>query len=270
MAAGYGLAIDQHASVVERQGPVGDRLDLRGDEAWLTVDRRGHPSPAELAAVLAELARRAPAAGATAVNWPTEHPDDATDAAADAAGLTHSRDLYQLRRSLPLEPSVAAAAPEVAVRTFRPGTADEEAWVAVNNRAFAHHPDQGRETIASLRSRLDEPWFDAAGFLVLDGDAPADRGGGLDGFCWTKIHPPTREDPAMGEIYVIGVDPDAHGRGLGRTLVGAGLQHLATRGLGTAMLYVDAENHSALRLYDRLGFTRHHVQRVYRSHKTSG
>jgi mycothiol synthase len=62
---------------------------------------------------------------------------------------------------------------------------------------------------------------------------------------------------------VIAADPSFHGRGTGRALVLAGLDHLAAEGLRTGMLYVDATNTPAVRLYHRLGFTVDHVERAY-------
>jgi mycothiol synthase len=163
---------------------------------------------------------------------------------ARSLGLTRARVLHQLRRSL-LTPVPEPALPAgVVLRAFRPGV-DEEAWLAVNARAFADHPEQGGWTLADLRLRMSEPWFDPAGFLL------AVRGEEVLGFHWTKVH-----SPAIGEVYVLGVDPDAHGLGLGTALTLAGLRHLRSLGLPESMLYVDDSNTAAVTLYTRLGFTR--------------
>lgn len=186
--------------------------------------------------------------------WVVSSPTEETDAEALARGLGHRRDLYQLRVALPLPAAVGTPAE---TRPMRPGTDDEAAWIRVNNRAFADHPDQRGFTPARLHERMAEPWFDAAGFRLHE------RDGRLAAFCWTKVHPPQPPDPALGEIYVIGVDPDFHGLGLGRSMTVAGLDWLADHGLRTGMLYVDAVNTTAIHLYESLGMTRHHTDRVY-------
>jgi mycothiol synthase len=140
------------------------------------------------------------------------------------------------------------------IRPFRPGR-DEEAWLATNNRSFHSHPEQGRWTLADVRAREREAWFDPEGLLLLEED------GRLAGSCWTKIH--ADSIPPMGEIYVIGVDPDFQGRGWGRALTQAGLDHLSSRGLRVGMLYVDGDNRPAISLYQSMGFEKHHVDRAY-------
>jgi mycothiol synthase len=183
--------------------------------------------------------------------------DPGADGRARRAGFTHERDLLQMRVPLPL-PDATRWPEGTLVRTFAPGR-DEAAWVAVNNRSFAGHPEQGAWTVEMLRAREAEDWFDPEGFVMaFDAD-------GLAGSCWTKVHPaqPPREPQALGEIYVIGADPDRQGRGYGRALTTAGLASLARRGIEVGMLYVDADNAAAVGLYRALGFETHRVDRAY-------
>jgi len=188
------------------------------------------------------------AAGPGALQFWAHGDEDAARAFAEQAGFTRSRVLWQMRRPLTNLPEVPL--PEgVTVRAFVPG-ADDEAWLGVNRRAFAHHPEQGRWTPDDLRLRFGEPWFDPAGFLLAV-DPADDR---LLGFHWTKVHPAEGDQPAIGEIYVLGVDPGGHRRGLGAALSVAGLRHLAGLGLADALLYVDESNAGAVALYRRLGF----------------
>ena len=167
---------------------------------------------------------------------------------AEKNGFARVRVLWQMRRPLGEDLPEIPLPEGVTVRAFRPGH-DEQAWLGVNARAFAHHPEQGRWTEHDLRLREAEPWFDPAGFLLA-----VDVAGTLLGFHWTKVHPAEGGDPAIGEIYVLGVDPGGHRRGLGAALSVAGLRHLAGQGLTEAMLYVDESNTAAVALYRRLGF----------------
>lgn len=179
------------------------------------------------------------------------------DALGVGRGMTIERELWQMRVPLPVASRVEW--PDgVTLRPFVPG-ADDQAWLDVNNRAFAADPDQGGWTAATLASRVAEDWFDPAGFLL------ADDGGRLAGFCWTKVHPPAppHEPHALGEIYVIGVNPDDQGRGLGRALTVAGLDHLHRRGIDVGMLFVDAANTPAVGLYRALGFVTSRIDRAY-------
>ncbi len=197
---------------------------------------------------------------------PGESIDPLPEAVAETAGLTRRRDLFELRRPLPVpdDHALRRDAPSVTVRPFRPGT-DDDAWIRVNNRAFVGHPDQGAETPATLAARCAEEWFDPTGFLVLD---DPERPGELAGFCWTKVHRAAGGEGARGEIYVIGVDPSHRGERLGSALVLAGLDHLASLGLAEACLFVDETNRPARRLYDDLGFAVHIRRRIYTAAST--
>lgn len=183
------------------------------------------------------------------------------EAAADLAaryGYAPVRELWKMRLA-----TAASALPDVALpdgvslRGFVPGQ-DEEAWLAVNRAAFAHHPEQGNMTRADLDARMAEPWFDPAGFLLA-----VDAAGRILGFHWTKVHPRHGEHPAIGEVYVVGVAPEAQGTGLGKALTVAGIRHLQQQGLHAVMLYVDGDNIPAVELYRRLGFSRWDMDVMY-------
>ena len=181
-----------------------------------------------------------------------EHPGAARLAA--SLGFARSRVLWQMRRPLVDELPPYALPEGVQLRTFVVGR-DEQEWTALNARAFADHPDQGRWGVEEVLLREQEPWFDPAGFLVAEEDRR------MVGFHWTKVH---GSDPGsgehahepVGEVYVVGVDPAQQGRGLGPALTLAGLHSLRRRGLDSVLLYVDESNATATRVYERLGFVR--------------
>jgi mycothiol synthase len=178
---------------------------------------------------------------------------------AAAAGFERFRALWQMRRPLRDRLDAPAFPAGRTLRTFVRGQ-DEDEWLDLNSRAFAKHPEQGSWTRHDLEVREREPWFDPGGFFI------AERDGAMAGFHWTKVHPAGEQDDsgqAIGEVYVVGVDPAEQGSGLGRALTLAGLAHLRDAGLAEVMLYVDEDNVPAIRLYEALGFTRTRTDAMY-------
>jgi mycothiol synthase len=174
---------------------------------------------------------------------------------AEKNGLTHSRTVIQMRRSL-TDP-IPEIDSNILIRSFLPGI-DNENWLKANNAAFQGHPEQSNWSIRDLEVRTKEDWFNPKGFLIAEIENE------LAGFCWTKVHgghshkhshdEPEHDHDPIGEIYIMGVNPKFQGRGIGRAVTIAGLKHLRYEGIFSAMLYVDADNASAIKLYTSLGF----------------
>jgi mycothiol synthase len=153
------------------------------------------------------------------------------------------------------------------IRTFIPGL-DNQAFLDLNNKVFADYPDQGGWSEDDLKVRLNESWFDDKGFFV------AEDKGELIGFCWIKIHGAHTHShtggnddhghEALGEIYVLAVNPDYKGQGVGRDLTITGLNYLKYQGLNNVMLYVGVENKPAFKLYKSLGFNEFGSDVMYR------
>ncbi len=241
-ADGHDPLDEQAALLLKHHGLAGSRLwvtdggfALLHDEALdlaVAPESRGRGEGTALAAAAAAGARSAWSHG--------DHP--AARALAERHGFTATRELWVMRRDV-TEPLPELTADEAEqVRSYRPE--DEAELLRVNAEAFASHPEQGALDAAGLAERMAEPWFDAAGLLVV---AEGDR---MLGFHWTKQH-----SPELGEVYVVGIDPGAQGRGLGRTLTLAGLHHLAGKGVREVLLYVESDNTPARKVYERLGFT---------------
>ncbi|MDO9377284.1 MAG: mycothiol synthase [Nocardioidaceae bacterium] len=242
-----------HLGVLEDGGLVGHLLATRDADGWqgeLVVEphhrRRGVGT-----ALVGEYVL---AAGADPVRvW--AHGD--LPGAAQLArhhGLEPVRTLLKLARptdgpvSRPEEPAGTTT------RTYVPGQ-DEQALLAVNARAFAHHPEQGRMDDRDLAQRTGSSWFDPAGLFLVEDAAD----GRLLGFHWTKV------EDGVGEVYVVGIDTGAQGRGLGTYLTAVGLHHLTTElGLPRVDLYVEGDNAPALAVYRGQGFVESSRDVLYR------
>jgi mycothiol synthase len=173
---------------------------------------------------------------------------------ADSIGYLLNRSLWQMRRSL-FAPLPATQIPQgVRIRTFDPLT-DIPGVLAINARAFTDLHDQGSWSEHDITVRLSESWFNADGFFIaVDSQSEA-----IIGFHWTKVHGSglhgsDHSHEAIGEVYVLAVDPTHRVPGLGRALTTYGLTYLRELGLRQAMLYVDSSNERGISLYEALGF----------------
>ena len=194
---------------------------------------------------------------------------DLPAAKAIAASLNLERLWSNLLMSKPIG-KIQPVTSKYPIRTFIPGL-DNQALLALNNNVFANYPDQGGWSEDDLKVRVNESWFDDKGFFV------AEDKGELIGFCWTKIHGAHTHShtggdddhghEALGEIYVLAVNPDYKGRGMGRDLTITGLNYLKYQGLNNVMLYVGVENKPAFKLYKSLGFNEFGSDVMYRAGK---
>lgn len=230
----------------------------RGNDSW-ALDLIVHPhnryDSLEIAPEMMTTALEVVASeGGGHVHWWVFEPNKAHQQIAEAVGLRPGRRLLQMRRPLPLSDDLLNEICDFTVEQFRVGS-DEQQWLDLNNAAFARHPDQGGWTMETLQSRMKQDWFDPSGFIVHR------RDGKMTSFCWTKIHRDSTE--CLGEIYVIAVDPSLNGQGLGRKIAIAGLRDASLKGAEVGMLYVDAENASAMAMYTKLGFTVHHEEHSF-------
>ncbi|PZF55388.1 mycothiol synthase [Curtobacterium sp. MCSS17_008] len=265
VAAGEAPPFSDQTLVDVRAG----RATVVGDERGVAVVRDG-----ELELVVAREARGrgigsalveqvlTPGGGAAASDrdvprlaWAHgDHP--AARVLADRHGWSAVRTLLQLRAPVASDGSdvLDAGVPAgYSLSSFHAGDPDDEdAWLALNAAAFAHHPEQGRMTLEDLRAREAESWFDGEDLLLL-----RDADGALAGSCWLKV------EDGVGEYYAVAVRPDLQGRGLGGVLMRAGSARLAGRGLDAAALYVEGDNEPALALYRRSGFTQHAIDVQY-------
>lgn len=233
---------------------LGHHLDDRSFEAELAVapEARRAGLGRTLAEQLVEIARQQPLSV-----W--AHGDlPGARALADRLGFTAVRTLCVLEKPLDGELPDPQPAAGTRIRAFDPAT-DADAWVALNARAFADHPEQGRLQRADLDARMQQSWFRADDFLVL-----VDEQERLIGYNWCKV---IESDAGIdeAEIYVIGIDPEAAGAGHGTALMRAGMQHLRERGADSVILYVDGGNERAVSLYRHLGFSNRAVDVQYRN-----
>ena len=237
--------------------PAGSRPRIRV-EVVVRPDVRGD---GDTARKLIDETKKVLAGAGGGVMWLwVHHVADAQNTLAFEMGFDIQRELAFMRRSLTERPAVPTPPDGVQLRPYVPDV-DDDAFLQVNNAAFADHPENGNWDVEEFRRRRSRDWFDPAGLFM------AWRAEQLLGFHWTKWHAhDSDETPAhepVGEVYVLAVDPAAQGLGLGRLLLQRGLAHLWDADCRQAILYVDRASAGAVRLYQSAGFEVAHSEVCY-------
>jgi mycothiol synthase len=133
-------------------------------------------------------------------------------------------------------------------RYFKDG--DMELLSDIQNRCFAGEWGYNPNTIE-----------DTAWQLTVRNSCPEDvilalNKGDVIGYCWTEsecgLEPST--GVPKGRVYMLGVEKQYRGKGLGRQLLTMGLAHLKKQGRELIEITVDTQNTAAIALYESLGF----------------
>ena len=135
------------------------------------------------------------------------------------------------------------------LRHFHEG--DEDRLRFIQNLSFAKHwgysPNRPEDIHYKVRMGLFS--FNDI-LLVLDGDNTI-------GFNWTRLE--RSEKSTQGWIGMMGAHPEYRGKGLGTSIMRAGVQYLRDSGASRIDLTVDSLNPSAHRIYRAGGFRRQAV-----------
>jgi ribosomal protein S18 acetylase RimI-like enzyme len=123
---------------------------------------------------------------------------------------------------------------------------DTTSYLAVLNDAFSEQFDFRPLSRNEFKIIFEERWkeFDIEHWFAFEGNK-------LIGICTLIINPELNH---IGTIQGLGVLHECHHRGIGRSLLGFGIQSLIKKGCTIIELGVEATNEKALTLYKTFGF----------------
>jgi len=126
---------------------------------------------------------------------------------------------------------------------------EEDKLTQIQNRAFTGTWGYNPNTVEEITYHTNLSTCSPEDIvLIYEGDK-------VIGYCWTGV---TCEGGAIsktkGGIYMLGVDRDYRGKGIGKRVLLAGLARLKSKSLQVAELTVDSENKAACALYKSIGF----------------
>lgn len=163
-------------------------------------------------------------------------------------GFRFVRRFIELRLDLPNAHLPNLRSTAFRLRRLKRG--EEGKLTQIQNRSFSNTWGYNPNTVEETIYRTGLPHC-SPGDIVLayEMDRPI-------GYCWTRV-PNGEGHPgggAVGRIYMLGVDPDHRGKGVGSAVLAAGLSLLRRRGVGVVQLTVDSGNRAARALYHAAGF----------------
>ena len=172
---------------------------------------------------------------------------------ARSCGFRFIRKFWEMKLDDPASVPDPGLAPEFRLRHFREG--DEERLRFIQNLSFAKHWGYSPNSPEDVHYKVRMGLFTFADILlVLDGDATI-------GFNWTRLE--RGENSVQGFIGMMGAHPEYRGRGLGTSIMRAGVRYLRESGASRIDLTVDSLNPSAHRIYRAGGFRRRAVTAWY-------
>jgi mycothiol synthase len=207
----------------------------------LLVDSPGPVAGAEEALVTHAMAH-ARALGLRAVQVDVAEGHTARRALLERMGFTHVRTHWHLRREGDA-PTGVGLGPGQRVRLA--GREDVPVLTALQNAAFTGSWGYAPNTEEEIAYRVFEAPDDAPDPVLL-----LEQEGQVMAYCWAHVE----VAGGPGFVGMVGTAPHAQGRGLGRVVTAAAVDHLVGMGAAPVDITVDSENTPAVRLYERLGF----------------
>jgi mycothiol synthase len=164
-------------------------------------------------------------------------------------GFVRVRQFYKMRLSNLAIDATDEFPAGFTLRTFQPGL-DEADFVKVYNAAFADHWDFIPMADWEVAKWNRRPAFNPKGcFLLFDRER-------LVGFTTVMYDPEqaAQTGEAVGRVFEMGVLPEYRRRGLGYTMLQAGIRYAQAQGFKALDLVTDVENEAGIQLYEKIGF----------------
>lgn len=169
--------------------------------------------------------------------------------------------VMDIRATLRIDVRAAGSAGNFGVEAANVAPCQPGDLAALRRIARVSHRDSRFYADPSLRGAagdLFETWIRKSCEGYADAVFVAERDGAPAGYI--TLH---YSSPSDSRIGLFAVDPQARGRGIGRRLIGRGLEWLCAQGASESRVVTQGRNRGALRLYQNAGFRVESLQLWY-------